>query len=78
MGTTFNCVRTQYPGYTLGTQSDKPLAGMADLPPEQVNADWTAASGKAQILHKPSTESWVFTLDDNSTVTKAVYASTAS
>lgn len=45
MGTTFNCVRTQYPGYTLGTQSDKPLASPSDIP-DVVDPATATASGK--------------------------------
>ena len=58
--------------------SDKPT-----IPAAQVNSDWNAASGKAQILNKPTipqdetdlgltTEQWVFTMADNTTVTKTV------
>ena len=43
----------------------------------QVNADWNAVSGVAQILNKPTiygtgTETWTFTLSDNTTVTKTI------
>ena len=50
---------------------------------EQVQADWneTNSSSKAYILNKPTiptlpsytTETWTFTLDDDSVVTKTVY-----
>lgn len=52
----------------------------------QVNADWNATTGAAQILNKPTiptlpsytTETWTFTLSDNSTVTRTVYIVPAS
>lgn len=51
------------------------------IPAAQVNADWNANSGVAQILNKPTipvvpaytTETWTFTLSDDSVVTKTVY-----
>ena len=48
------------------------------IPAAQVNSDWNASSGVAQILNKPtipqgSFETWTFTLSDNTTVTKSVF-----
>lgn len=53
------------------------VAVIPAIPAAQVNSDWNAASGVAQILNKPtilgtSTETWTFTLSDNTTVTKTV------
>ena len=65
------------------TGSYNDLANKPTIPAAQVNSDWNAASGKAQILNKPTipqdetdlgltTEQWVFTMADNTTVTKTV------
>lgn len=57
------------------------VAVIPAIPAAQVNSDWNAASGVAQILNKPtilgtSTETWTFTVDDGqggtTTVTKTV------
>ena len=45
------------------------------IPAAQVQTDWNANSGMGQLLNKPSmaTETWTFTLSDNTTVTKTVW-----
>lgn len=66
---------------TSGSYND--LSNKPTIPAAQVNSDWNAASGVAQILNKPTipqdetdlglmTEQWTFTLSDNTTVTKTV------
>lgn len=66
---------------TSGSYND--LTNKPTIPAAQVNSDWNAASGVAQILNKPAipqdetdlgltTETWTFTLSDNTTVTKTV------
>lgn len=66
---------------TTGSYND--LSNKPTIPAAQVNSDWNAASGKAQILNKPTipqdetdlgltTEVWTFTLSDNTTVTKTI------
>ena len=66
---------------TTGSYAD--LTNTPTIPAAQVNADWSAASGVAAILNKPTlptSETWTFTVDDGqggtTTVTKsvAVYA----
>lgn len=69
------------PVATSGSYDD--LTNKPTIPAAQVNADWSAASGVAAILNKPTlptSETWTFTVDDGqggtTTVTKnvAVYA----
>lgn len=66
---------------TTGSYND--LSDKPTIPAAQVNSDWNASSGVAQILNKPSipqdetdlgltTETWTFTMADNTTVRKTV------
>lgn len=65
------------------TGSYNDLTNKPTIPAAQVNSDWNASSGVAQILNKPAipqdetdlgltTEQWIFTMADNTTVTKTV------
>ena len=51
------------------------IANKPTIPAAQVNSDWNSSSGVSQILNKPSmiTETWTFTLSDNTTITRTVY-----
>ena len=53
------------------------LTNKPTIPAAQVNSDWNASSGVAQILNKPQTEQWEFTVDDGqggtTTVIKNIY-----
>ena len=59
------------------TSSKAYIANKPTIPAAQVNSNWNEAdsSSKAYIENKPSmtTETWTFTLSDNTTVTKTVW-----
>ena len=63
------------PVATSGDYND--LTNKPTIPAAQVNSDWNASSGVAQILNKPQTEQWEFTVDDGqggtTTVIKNIY-----
>lgn len=64
-------------GFTTFSGDYDDLTNKPTIPAAQVNSDWNASSGVAQILNKPTipsnTETWTFTLADSTTVTKTVY-----
>ena len=62
-------------GYTTFDGDYNSLTNKPSIPAAQVQTDWNANSGMGQLLNKPSmaTETWTFTLSDNSTVTKTVW-----
>ena len=62
-------------GYTTFDGDYNSLTNKPSIPAAQVQTDWNANSGMGQLLNKPSmtTETWTFTLSDNTTVTKTVW-----
>ena len=73
----------QQQGYSTFNGDYNSLSNKPTIPAAQVNSDWNATSGVAQILNKPtipssetdlglSSETWTFTLSDGTTVTKIV------
>ena len=65
----------QQQGYSTFDGDYNSLNNKPTIPAAQVNSDWNANSGVAQILNKPSmtAETWTFILSDNTTVTKTVW-----
>ena len=57
------------------TSEKEKLSGIQAGAEANVNADWNAASGVAQVLNKPSMQTYeiTFTLSDNTTVTKTFW-----
>ena len=62
-------------GFTTFDGDYNSLTNKPTIPAAQVQTDWNANSGMGQLLNKPSmtTETWTFTLSDNTTVTKTVW-----
>lgn len=65
----------QQQGYSTFDGDYNSLTNKPTIPAAQVQSDWNANSGMGEILNKPSmtTETWTFTLSDNTTVTKTVW-----
>lgn len=65
----------QQQGYSTFSGSYNDLSDKPTIPAAQVQSDWNAVSGVAQILNKPSmtAETWTFELSGGTTVTKTVW-----
>ena len=65
----------QEQGYSTFDGDYNSLSNKPTIPAAQVQSDWNANSGMGEILNKPSmtTETWTFTLSDDTTVSKTVY-----
>lgn len=72
----FNNTRTNFKVGNGSLQYSALSDFLPSIPAAQVNSDWNANSGVAQILNKPTTETWTFILSDGTSVTKNVLIST--